>query len=74
MILLNNVIQIFTLTDFDAAIIIGIILIGTRFIGSTFIDIYEPRFTISTNSFIKKTQSCPGVACSVPNAKSGRNQ
>jgi len=55
MILLNNVIQIFTLTDFDAAIIIGIILIGTRFIGSTFIDIYEPRFAISTNGFIKKT-------------------
>tara|TARA_B110000211_G_scaffold4392_1_gene5009 strand:+ start:121 stop:351 length:231 start_codon:yes stop_codon:yes gene_type:complete len=55
MILLNNVIQIFTLTDFDAAIIIGIILIDTCFIGSTFVDINKSRFAISANGFFKET-------------------
>jgi len=49
------------LTDFNSSIIVLIILIDTRFIGTTFIDIHKARLTISTNRFVEETLGSLGI-------------
>ena len=56
MILLDNVIQIFTLTNLDAFSFVFVVLLDRCGIGAAFINVDQARFSISANGSIEKAQ------------------
>ena len=52
MILLNDVIQILTLSNFDALVLIAIVLLDAGRVGAAFIDIDQTRLTIGADGFV----------------------
>ncbi len=56
MILFNDVVEIFALPDLDTLVVVIIVAFDRGRIGTTFVDIDEPRFTIPLNRFGQKSQ------------------
>lgn len=61
MVLFNDIIQVFTLTDFALFLIVSIILFQARLMGSALINILQTRFTILANRFFQNTKSGFGI-------------
>ena len=55
MILLDNIIQIFTLPDFDPLVFVGIVLLDTGCIGTAFVDIDQAGLPIRADCFVDKS-------------------
>jgi hypothetical protein len=62
MVLLDNVVQIFALANFDTLVFVSIVLLYGRRIGSAFVDVNQARFAIRANGFIQKTSGCLLIA------------
>ena len=58
MVLLNDVVQIFTLANFDTFVFVAVVLFDASCIGSAFIDVDQAGFTVGTDGFVQKTQRC----------------
>ena len=54
MVLLDDVIQVFALTDLDPGLLVSIQLFQARVIGSTLIDIHQTRFAVFIDGFLQK--------------------
>ena len=54
MVLLNDIVQVFALTDLDTFLHISIHLFQARVIGPVLINIHQTRFTILANCFLYK--------------------
>ena len=50
--LLDNVIQVFALADFDAPVFVGIELFYRSCVGPAFVDIDEARFSVRSDGFV----------------------
>lgn len=61
MVLLNDIIEIFTLSDFHSSFIVLIEQFDPSFVNTTPINVDESRLAISTDGCIEKTQSRLGV-------------
>ena len=54
MVLLNDIVQVFALTDLDTFLHISTHLFQARVIGPVLINIHQTRFTILANCFLYK--------------------
>ena len=54
MVLLDDVIQVFALTDFNAFVMVSIKLFQARMIGSTLINVDQARFAVFLEGFPQK--------------------
>ncbi len=52
--LLDNVVQVFTLANLDAFVLVSVVLLDGRRVGSAFVDIDKAGFAVGTNSFVEK--------------------
>lgn len=52
--LLNPVVQVFALADFNTFIMVTIKLVQTRLIGTALIDIHQTRFAVFMDGFPQK--------------------
>jgi len=53
-VLFDDVVQVFALTDFNAFVTVSIKLFQARFVRTTLIDIHQTRFAISSDGFLQK--------------------
>ncbi len=53
-VLLDNIVQIFALTDFNTFVMVSIHLFQARFVRTTLIDIHQTRFAIFIDGFLQK--------------------
>ena len=58
MILLDYVVEVFALANFNASIFVRIILLDSGSIGATFVDIDQAGFPARTNGFVQKFPRC----------------
>ena len=58
MILLDNVVQVFTLANLDAFVLVSVVLLDGRRIGSAFVDVNQARLAIRSNGFVQKSTRC----------------
>jgi hypothetical protein len=54
-ILLDNIVQVFTLTDLYTFVFIEIVLFDGGRIGSAFVDNYQARFAAGPNGFVQES-------------------
>jgi hypothetical protein len=54
-ILLDNIIQIFTLPDFDPLVFVSIVLLDTGCIGTAFVDVDQAGLRIRADRFVEKS-------------------
>ena len=54
MVLLDDVIQVLALANFNTPVFVCIILLDSSRIGATFVDIDQAGFPVGTNSFVQK--------------------
>ena len=58
MILLDNIVEIFTLANFDALVFVGIVLLDTGCIGAAFVNIDQAGFAVGADGFVQKPSYC----------------
>ncbi len=54
-ILLDNIVKVFTLANLDAFVFVNIVLLDTGCIGSAFVDIDQTGFAVGADSFVQKS-------------------
>ena len=64
LILLDNIVQVFTLADLYPFFFIEIVLFDGGRIGSAFVDIYQAKFTAGPNGFVQESASSLRIALS----------
>jgi len=52
MVLFNDIVQVFTLTDFDSFLIVSVILFQARVISPALINVDQTWFAVLTNRFL----------------------
>ena len=62
MVLFNDIVQVFTLTDFDSFLIVSVILFQARVIGPALINVDQTWFAVLTNRFLQKAALVSRVA------------
>jgi hypothetical protein len=55
MILFDNIVQVLALANLDALVLVSVVLLDGRRIGSAFVDIYQARFAVGADRFVEKT-------------------
>ena len=53
-VLLDDVVQVFALTDLDTCLMLSIQLFQANFVRTTLIDIHQTRFTVFIDGFLPK--------------------
>ena len=55
MILLNDIVEVFTLPNHDALVFVYVVLLDARCISAALIDIDQTRLTVGADRFVEKT-------------------
>ena len=51
MVLLNHIVQVFALADFNTVVMVTIKLVQTRLIGTALVNVDQTRFAVLSNGF-----------------------
>jgi hypothetical protein len=64
MVLLDNIIEVLTLSNFDTLVLIGVVLFDAGRIGSGFVNIDQAGFAVTAESLIQKSPCCLSITLS----------
>lgn len=57
-VLLHDIILIFALANLDPFVLVSVVLLDGRRIGSAFVDVNQARLAIRSNGFVQKSTRC----------------